>query len=183
MPFELKDIKQIRKRAGLTQTQLANLSGVSQSLITKIESGRIDPTYSKTQKIFEALENINKQNQVKAGSIIHKKIVSVKPDENVKEAIKIMKKHAISQLPVIEGQRLVGLISESIILDSLISGKGELVKDVMEDSPPVVSIKTDINIVSNLLRHFPIVVVADNGKFEGVVTKSDLLKQLYTQKH
>ncbi|MAG08236.1 hypothetical protein CMO89_02085 [Candidatus Woesearchaeota archaeon] len=179
MPFELKDIKQIRKRSGLTQGQLAKLAGVSQSLIAKIESNRIDPTYSKTQKIFEALENINKQNQTKAGSIIHRKIVSIAPNENVKKAIKIMKKHSISQMPVIENEKLVGLVSESIILDSLMNKKSDCVKDIMEDAPPVISAKTGINIITDLLRHFPIVVVADNGKLKGVIAKSDLLKQLY----
>ena len=38
-------ISKIRKQLGLTQIQLANLAGVSQSLIAKLESGRIDPSY------------------------------------------------------------------------------------------------------------------------------------------
>jgi len=179
MVFELKDLKHIRKRSSLTQGELAKLSDVSQSLIAKIEAGRIDPTYSNAQKIFKALESISKQREAKAGCIINRKIVSVKPDEKVKNAIDEMKRHAISQLPVIENDKLVGLVSESIILDSLMNNKGNLVMDVMEEAPPVISIKTGIDVVSNLLRHFPIVVVANNGKLRGVITKSDILKKMY----
>jgi predicted transcriptional regulator len=50
----------------------------------------------------------------------------------------------------------------------------------MEDAPPVVSIKTSIEVVSNLLRHFPIVVVGKSGELKGIITKSDLLKQVYS---
>ena len=66
MPYELDEIKKIRKKIGLTQTGLANRAGVSQSLIAKIESGRIDPTYTKTQKIFAALSDLEKKDEVKA---------------------------------------------------------------------------------------------------------------------
>jgi len=37
MPYELEEIKEIRKKFGLTQNELANRAGVSQSLIAKIE--------------------------------------------------------------------------------------------------------------------------------------------------
>ncbi|MBU4502216.1 MAG: helix-turn-helix domain-containing protein, partial [Nanoarchaeota archaeon] len=48
----LEEIKIRRNKIGLTQTQLARLAGVSQSLIAKIESKKIDPTFSKTKSIF-----------------------------------------------------------------------------------------------------------------------------------
>ena len=48
----------------------------------------------------------------------------------------------------------------------------------MGDAPPVVSKNTSISAVSELLRHLPIVMVAEKGKLIGVVTKSDLLGKL-----
>ena len=59
--YELEEIKKIRKKLELTQTELADRAGVSQSLIAKIEAGRIDPTYSKTKKIFAALSDLEKR--------------------------------------------------------------------------------------------------------------------------
>ena len=63
MPAELNEIKIIRKKYGLTQSKLANIANVSQSLIAKIESGRIDPTYSNAQKIFSALDTLRKDKE------------------------------------------------------------------------------------------------------------------------
>ena len=47
--FELNEISRLRKQLGLTQAELAKLSGVSQSLIAKLEAGKIEPSYSKAK--------------------------------------------------------------------------------------------------------------------------------------
>lgn len=179
MTYELEEIRKIRKKLGLTQTELANRAGVSQSLIAKIESGRIDPTYTKTKKIFAALSELEKKEEVKAEQIMNSKIINVAPSEPIKDAIAKMKKHQISQLPVIESQKLIGLVSESIILEALLNSKATLVREVMQEAPPIVSKTTSIQVVSNLLKHYPIVVVSEEGKLIGLITKSDLLGILY----
>ena len=46
----------MRQKLGITQTELAKLAGVSQSIITKIERGKIEPSYSIASKIFMVLE-------------------------------------------------------------------------------------------------------------------------------
>jgi predicted transcriptional regulator len=179
MPYTLEEIKEIRKKFGLTQSELANMAGVSQSLIAKIEAGRIDPTYSKTKKIFEAIDTLGKKKELKAQEIMTGKIISVKPNDNIREVIKKMKDANISQMPVIEEHRSIGIISESIILESLLNNKGNKVKDIMEDSAPVVSKNSTASAISNLLRFYPLVLVSDGGQLIGVVTKSDLLGKLY----
>src|SRR3989344_3585870 len=110
MPYELEEIREIRKKLGMTQTELANRAGVSQSLIAKIESGRIDPTYTKTQKIFAALSELEKKEEIKAGQIMTARIIGVAPADSIKEAIAKMKKSQISQLPVVEDHKLVGMV-------------------------------------------------------------------------
>lgn len=54
LPERLKYLRQDRRR--LTQTQLAKMSGVSQSTITQIEKGKKDPSISTLRKIAEALD-------------------------------------------------------------------------------------------------------------------------------
>ncbi len=179
MTYELEEIKKIRKKLGMTQTDLANRAGVSQSLIAKIESGRIDPTYTKTKKIFTALSELEKKEEIKAEQLMTNKIISITPDAPIKEAIAKMKKFQISQLPVIDENKLIGLVSESTILDALLSSKGKLVREVMQEVPPIVSKTTSIQVVSNLLKHFPMVMVSEEGKLVGLITKSDLLGRLY----
>ena len=98
MTYELEEIKKIRKKIGMTQTELANRSGVSQSLIAKIESGRIDPTYTKTQKIFAALSDLEKKEEIKAGQIMAGKKISGAPAGSIKEGKKKKKKNHISPL-------------------------------------------------------------------------------------
>ncbi len=179
MTYELEEVKKIRKKLGLTQTELSNRAGVSQSLIAKIESGRIDPTFTKTKKIFAALSDLEKKEEVKAEQLMTAKIISVAPNDSIKEAISKMKRSQISQLPVIDNHQLVGLVSESTILDAMLSSKGANVKEIMQESPPIVSKATSIQVVSSLLRHFPMVVVSEEGKLVGLITKSDLLGRLY----
>lgn len=179
MTYELEEIKKIRKKLELTQTELANRAGVSQSLIAKIEAGRIDPTYTKTKKIFAALSDLEKKEDIKAEQLMTAKIISVAPSDSTKDSIGKMKKFQISQLPVIDDHKLVGLVSESTILDAMLNSKGNHVRDIMQESPPIVSKTTSIQVVSSLLKHFPMVAVSEGGKLVGIITKSDLLGELY----
>jgi len=179
MPYDLSEIKKIRKNLGLTQTELAKQSNVSQSLIAKIESNRIDPTFTKTKKIFETLNDMEKKDEVKAEELMNKKLVSVIPDEDIKDCISKMKKFEISQMPVIEDHKAIGLISESTLLESLMENKGKKVNDIMVDAPPTVAKTASIQVISNLLHHYPMVLVSESGKLVGLITKSDLLNKLY----
>ena len=184
MPFELDEIKKIRKRFGLTQTQLAKKADVSQSLIAKIESNRIDPTFTKVKKIFDVLHDLSNKNELKAVDIMTKKIICVKPGDKIPTAINFMRKHEISQVPVIVDNNVVGLVSENNLLDS-ISSKGPekikalKIKDIMHECPPIVSKKSSSSVISSLLKYYPIVIVADEGTPKGVITKSDMLRTFY----
>lgn len=179
MPYELSEIKELRKKFDLTQFQLANLAGVSQSLIAKIEAGRIDPTYSKTKKIFEAIDSLGNKKELKAEQVMTKQIISIRSNDDIRDAINKMKKANISQMPVIEDYKSIGIVSESIILEALLSKKSHKIKDIMDDSVPVVSKNTSANAISNLLRFYPMVLVSENGELKGVITRSDLLGKLY----
>ena len=179
MQYELNEIKKIRKNLGLTQTELAKMANVSQSIIAKIESGKIDPTFTKTKKIFETLDDLENKEEIKADELMNKKIVSLTSNDNIKDSVRKMKKFGISQMPVIDGHKIIGLVSESTLLDALISKKGKRIDEIMEETPPIVSKKASIKVVSNLLRHYPAVLVSENGKLIGLITKADLLSKLY----
>ena len=107
------------------------------------------------------------------------KIVSVESSDLIKDTIAKMKKFQISQLPVIDTHKLVGLVSESTILDALLKSKSTQVREIMQEAPPIVSKTTSIQVISNLLKHFPMVAVAEEGRLIGLITKSDLLGKLY----
>ncbi len=178
----LEQIKRMRKKLGLKQKELADAAGVSQSLIAKIEAGKIDPTFTKVKQIFLALEELREKEEVKASRLMNKKVVFASPHENIKNIIKIMKRKGISQMPVLEKEKVCGLISEGAILKKIIADPEKInnlkVEEIMEDVPPIVSIKTGLKMLLELLKDSQVVLVADKGDIKGIISKSDLLEKI-----
>lgn len=175
-------IKRMRKQIGVNQIQLAKEAGVSQSLIARIESGKVDPAYSKVRNIFTAIEKIGKGKILTAENIMNKKIFFVRPSSSVKEAATIMKKRNISQLPVIEHDVVVGSITEKKIIESITGDKQITdlsfvpVKDIMDDALPVVEKESPLSVILVLLEYNTGIIVANKGKILGIISKADLLK-------
>jgi predicted transcriptional regulator len=177
----IAEIKRLRRLHDLTQTDLSRLAGVSQSLVAKIESGSVDASYTNVQKIFDCLDNLKRGKELKAENIMSTRIFSIAPDASVSEAIRKMKQHGISQLPVVENEKAVGLLTETDIISKISEGNNaaELkVIDVAEEAPPTISGKTPITAVTELLRYASLVLVAEKGKIKGVITKADVLESL-----
>jgi CBS domain-containing protein len=64
---------------------------------------------------------------MKVKDVMNPKVVFCKPDDTVREAAKILKENNISGVPVLEGDELVGIISEGDLLKLLIiPEKGDL---------------------------------------------------------
>lgn len=76
----LDEIGRRRRLLVLSQKELAKISGVSQSMIAKIESGRISPSYQKTKAIFDTLEGLERRNQLKAKEVSHGKVAGARHD-------------------------------------------------------------------------------------------------------
>jgi len=151
-------------------------------LITKIESGRIDPSYSKTKNIFEALQQIEDKNELKAKDLMQTKIVFSKSSDKVKEIIKLMRKKGISQIPILEKEKIVGIITEGTILKSVSEHPENFsdlqIKEIMEDVPPIISEKMGIKTLLELLSYYSIILVGKRGDIKGIITKSDLLDKI-----
>jgi predicted transcriptional regulator len=180
--FEIQRIGKMRKQLGLTQKELAALAGVSQSLIAKIESGKIDPAYSKVMAITAALEAEQNKGKRTAEQIMTSGILSVAPSEPLEKAIKLMREKDISQLPVFEAGKCVGSLSDSMIVD-LMAEKGEGIRalkvgDVMSESYPVIPANSLADVAMGLLHHYRAVLVEKDGKIGGIITKADLLRAI-----
>ncbi len=179
---DLADIKKRRKILGITQSQLAKKAGVSQSLIAKLESSKLDPTYSKATKIFLTLDKLEVGSSKKISDVMNTKIIKIEPTDLVKNAITKMKKSDISQMPVFDGANHVGSISDKTILDRIASGESmeiivnEKVGDIMEGPFPSVGEDVPVKSVAPLLQYNQALIVLRKGKFVGFVTKHDLLK-------
>ncbi len=81
---ELNEIKRLRNKHNLNQKELAERAGVSQSLIAKIEAGKIEPSFTKARKIFQALEELRENEELKAKDLMNKKISFAEMGDKVK---------------------------------------------------------------------------------------------------
>ncbi len=179
-----EDIKKLRKKVGLTQTELAKLAGVSQSLIARIEKGTVDPRLSTLRRIIEAIKlvEMRAKKAKSAKDVMYSPVITIKSGEKVKKAIELMEKYAISQLPVVNDNGVpVGSITESTVLKKLLSGEPEKilklkVEEIMEESFPTITPSTNIKDIQQLiLKKYPAVLVMEKGKIVGIITKIDLI--------
>jgi predicted transcriptional regulator len=181
MEIELSQIKTLRKRLDITQEELSRAAGVSQSLIAKIESGKIDPSFTKVRKITDALYGIQGKKSLSASDIMSRKIISLSPDDSIDHAVKKMSEHGISQLPVLDKGACVGLITEGGLLFSG-NKKPEKVREAMQDCPPIIPSKTPISNLAQLIEYSPLILVSENGELRGAITKTDIIKGIYSGK-
>ncbi len=178
----LEEIGRRRRLLAMSQKQLAKLAGVSQSMIAKIESEHISPTYLKTKAIFDTLESLERRTELRAKEISHGKIVSVQVHDPVSKGVRVMRETGFSQLPVFNGNQVVGSLTEKIILEKLISAtkpdevSKQSVERIMDEAFPTVSEEAPISMVSALLQYAPAVLVTRRGHVQGIITKADLLK-------
>ena len=174
-------LKKIRTQLGYTQVALANAAGVSQSIIAKIESGSVDPTYNSLSAISRALAAGRAEKGGKASEIMSSPVIGVHEGTKLAECVEMMKKRGFSQIPVLSGRRMVGTISEGHIM-SLVSDSPdpravlkERVGDHLLSSFPIVGRDTPVEALFSLFRFFSAVVVGSAEQPEGIVTKIDLL--------
>ena len=180
----IEEISVKRRLLGLTQKELASLAGVSQSLIAKLEAGQIISSYSKVKAIFDALEQLEIKREIHVKEVLHDKVIGIQKSTTISESVRVMREHGYSQLPVFDGELVVGSISEKTILTQILEGKDMAqismypTSEVMDEAFPQVGEETPLSLISSLLQLYPAVLVSKKGNILGIVTKADLLKML-----
>jgi cystathionine beta-synthase len=109
-------------------------------------------------------------------------VVSVTPGATVRQALRLMALHDVSQLPVMDGANCVGSVSDwSLSAKSLDDTKllDATVSQVMDGPFPIVDIDQAVDSVAKLLsKSNPAVLVRSNGLVQAIVTRSDMLNYL-----
>ncbi|HEX8943851.1 MAG TPA: cystathionine beta-synthase [Gemmatimonadaceae bacterium] len=109
-------------------------------------------------------------------------VVSVTPGATVRQALRLMSQHDVSQLPVMDGPNCVGSVSDwSLSAKSLDDTKllDATVSQVMDGPFPIVDIDQPVDGVAKLLsKSNPAVLVRSNGHVQAIVTRSDMLNYL-----
>lgn len=105
-------------------------------------------------------------------------IISVKEDDKVKDVLELITKTGYSQIPVLKGKQSIGAIRESRLLSKLVDNPqlyNNLIKDVMEESLPILEAKIEISEVKKLFKEHPAVLVSDFGLITDIITRYDLI--------
>src|SRR4051812_25477057 len=112
-------------------------------------------------------------------------VISVGPGTTVRQALRLMSQHDISQLPVMDGVNCVGSVSDwSLSAKGLENSKllDATVSEVMDAPFPVVDGEQAVDAVAKLLsKSNPAVLVRSNGHVRGIITRSDMLNYLMTR--
>lgn len=181
---KVEEIARLRRALKISQTRLASLAGISQSAVTKIERGQTSPSYEVVRRIFESLEAERglQDHAATVADVLSRRVVSVAPRTPLEAAVLEMRHHRFSQLPVLDGTKPVGSLSERTITGLILSGRKPSdfarlrVADVMEAPFPTLDDRAPVFLAAGLLQHFAAVLATHRGEVHGIVTKSDLLK-------
>jgi len=143
-----------------------------------------------------------------ASDVMVRDVVTVTPDTDIEEAVKLLIAHDISALPVIDGSaRLVGIISEADLIqrpeigvdkrrpwwleavtpaatlaDEFAKARGKKVGEMMTRNVVTATEDTPLAEIAALLEHKRIkrVPIVRDGKVVGVVSRANLIQALAT---
>ena len=110
-------------------------------------------------------------------------VYTIKPHQTVLEALLVMAEKNVGALPVVEGGKVVGIVSERDYARKMVlkgrSSVGTAVSEIM--SSPVITVDSHQNVdtcmnmmTDSHLRHLPVV---ENGELLGLLSIGDLVKE------
>jgi cystathionine beta-synthase len=110
------------------------------------------------------------------------KLISVTPEQTVLEAIEIMKKYDIENIPVFSNGKNTGAISESGLFDKILNNsdiKSAPVSQAMEKAYPEVSFDTPVERLKRFINKENGAVLSrdESGEYH-IVTKYDIIQSL-----
>ncbi len=113
---------------------------------------------------------------------VSKRLVTIEPHSTVADAVNLMKKYEIEQIPVMNDEGIVGAVSEGGLFQKIFSNpeiKSASVESVMETAFPVVSFDTPVERLGSLITKGNGAVLAkdDSGNYH-IVTKYDVIQSL-----
>jgi cystathionine beta-synthase len=109
-------------------------------------------------------------------------VTTINKDATVRDAVGLMKKHGISQVPVMEGHHLAGLVTESRLLDLMIQdgerGLDIQVGQVLSNAYELVDPDAPMSPYQQSFSKNKVLVVWERGEVRGLVTKIDMIEYL-----
>jgi cystathionine beta-synthase len=109
-------------------------------------------------------------------------MVSVREDDVVKDALDLLRKYEISQMPVMRGTEIIGSVNDVAVMQAVFDQQDllhEPVRDVMGRPFPALETSADIDAAYKLLTLAnSAILVTENQRPVGVVTRQDIISFL-----
>ena len=105
-------------------------------------------------------------------------IISVKENNKVKDVLELIGKTGYSNIPVMVGRKSIGTIKENKLLAKLVENPllyNYEIKELMEESLPILDAKTEIEEVKKYLKNNSAILVDDFGLITDIITRYDLI--------
>jgi cystathionine beta-synthase len=106
-----------------------------------------------------------------------RELLSLPFDSTIAATVKLLKKHDISQAPVMRDGELIGIVTEKELLQRAIRGnpKQDLVEDSIDLDFCIVQEETELPVLMELFSRFKTALVYKNKKPTDIITRIDLL--------
>ncbi len=107
-------------------------------------------------------------------------LITVPAASQVTEVVGLLKLHGVSQLPVVDGEQLLGIISEKQLLERALQGERANVNvgTLAQSNYCTVSANTDISVLTDLFRRFKVAIVLRDGRPTDIITRIDLIDHI-----
>jgi cystathionine beta-synthase len=107
-------------------------------------------------------------------------VVSVGPDATVSEVIGVLKLHGVSQVPIVEGGKVLGILTENRLLERALNqgaNRGSsVVRELAESVYCTVQVATEITVLTELFKRAKVAIVIDEkGLPMDIITRIDLI--------
>ncbi|MFQ5748501.1 MAG: CBS domain-containing protein [Planctomycetota bacterium] len=115
-----------------------------------------------------------------------RKVLEVEVSGTVRDAVTLMKKHGISQLPVADQGRLAGIVTEADLLEGLVDGRMRMetsLAEAMNRRVSTVSPDDPSSVLGDCFHRDEAALVVEDGRVVAVLTKIDLIDFLAKQEH
>ena len=201
---EIKEIEQRRIQMDFTIRSFVNTINnlgdkeekdqLSAAWLNQVEREKIpNPSYFKIKQIFDFLECVENEKQITAEELCvpHKKFKKISKSKttmefcklgtNILDVYNIMTKYGISQMPVLENGYCLGMITSKTVFDLVFGSKLAKIyvdKKFLDHNYNTVNVKTPLNSIRRILRHFDYALVEKEGIIHGILVKDDIIDEL-----
>ena len=112
---------------------------------------------------------------------------SVSPEDSLSKVAKLMITSGISQLPVFNEEKLVGIVTDDAIIQGAVLGKwgNNKVEELMTKKPFLIEENESVGAILSLFREHNIshVPIVKDGTLVGIVSTKDIIKGIFQPRH